>query len=253
MPRASRAVSLPSEEAHGHGAPPVSRSASTRVGRGDRAASPPRRRFFRARRRGRKKENLVDEKRREGARQVIKVVDRELPRRVLQGRAECNFDGTRWNEYRERIDGLAEDEGFMEYLTKPVGEKRKGEGREDFRETQQLAVNKLYPLAFIRLLEAQARFNGEGEDDDPADEAHRYDDLDGDEEARVFRTASSGIYDMGRFRTVGGQRNGDAGRGSDDLVRLLESRPKNHGRRVDRTVFLGRMSRQSRVASVPVC
>lgn len=231
----------------------MSRSASTRVGRGDRAASPPRRRFFRARRRGRKKEALVEEKKKEGARQVITVVDRQLPRRVLHGRGNVNFDGTKWSEYRDKIDGLAEDHTFMEYLTKPVSERRKADGREDLQETQQLAVNKLYPLAFIRLLEAQARFSGEGEDDDPADEAHRYDDLDGDEEARVIRTASSGIYDMGRFRTVGGQRNREGGRISDDLVRLLEARPRNHGRRVDRTVFLARMNRQSRVVSVPVC
>lgn len=192
-------------------------------------------------------------------RSKITVVDRQLPRSVM-GRMSVGFDGAEWDEYRGKIDRLAQDESFMTYLTEPV-ERRD----EDDTETARMAVNRLYPLAFIRLLEAHARYaNDRHEVVNPEDELHRYDDLDGEDEDRIVRTASSGMYDMGRFRTVGSVGNtrrgapldAHRGRRSVDMVRLIEhptDRGRAEGRRMQYPTFRSRMSRESRVASVPVC
>lgn len=126
---------------------------------------------------------------------------------MLQGTS--SYEKSAWNDYRDHIDELAEDSKFMDYLTAPV-QRRPPLGRSEAGapkvETQNLAVNKLYPLAFIRLLEAHAKCAAESsEPSDPGDEEHRYDDVERDDEARVERTCSNGMYDMGRFRTVGGR------------------------------------------------
>ena len=138
------------------------------------------------------------------SRTIYTVVDRRIPRDVLEGDAE--FDENLWKEYRDKIDQLAEDSQFMDYLTASVGKRlplglqSKERRRKD---PEQLAANKLYPLAFIRLLEAHARYSAEkSEPDNPEEEQHRYDDLDGEEHEPVERTFSNGMFDSTRFRTV---------------------------------------------------
>lgn len=126
-----------------------------------------------------------------------------MPRHVLKPHAQ--YEQSSWNDYRSRIDRLAEDERFMDYLTQPLQNRHppKVPGMNAANDPHQLAVNKLYPLAFIKLLEAQAKMSADATDtSDPQEEQHRYDDVDGDDEDRVERTTSKGLHDMKRFRTV---------------------------------------------------
>lgn len=93
----------------------------------------------------------------------------------------------------------------MDYLTEPVQHHHppKMPRMHAASDPKQLAVNKLYPLAFIKLLEAQAKMNADtAHANDPHEEEHRYDDIDGDDEARIERTTSKALHDMHRFRTV---------------------------------------------------
>ncbi|CAN8075475.1 unnamed protein product [Agarophyton chilense] len=136
-------------------------------------------------------------------RAVYKVVDTHIPRRVLKPQA--HYEKSSWNAYRSRIDQLAENEQFMNYLTAPVQRHPSANvpTQDAANNPHQLAVNKLYPLAFIKLLEAQAKMAAEADSPcDPSEEQHRYDDIDGDDEARIERTASTGLRDMKRFRTI---------------------------------------------------
>lgn len=247
---------MPSDDAVAPG-PHLARAASSRAEYHDRATSPPRRRF--RMRRQRRKARDEQGKAAVVGRSRITVVDRQLPRQVLTGR-EAGFDRDEWAEYRGKINQLAEDEGFMQYLTAPVKEKGAlEEDRDREADPQQLAMNKLYPLAFIRLLEAHARYANQSEVVDPEEEAHRYDDLDGEDEDRVLRTASSGLHDMGRFRTVGSVRGGYRGTGTKRLppgqrVGLIEDRPVRspEGRSGPFSNFRRNMSRENRTASVSV-
>lgn len=254
-PPAPRAVSLPSADPSPPSPERVARAASTRAA--DRPASPPGRRRFLRRpfRRQREPASLSrktypKEDRRQ--RTVYTVVDRDLPRGVLQGHA--TYDESSWNEYRQRIDRLAEDERFMEYLTAPV--QPRSRAPQEPEDPGQLAVNKLYPLAFIRLLEAHAKCASESSEPcDPAEELHRYDDPPREDEDRLERTQSSGLYDMGRFRTVGGGDKAHQRRSVE--VQLVQDRPGSGRDRVDRrrpyhASFLSKIGRENR-SIVPVC
>lgn len=102
---------------------------------------------------------------------VYNALEKTMPSYVLQGNA--TFEPTKWNEYRKRIDQLADDTRFMHYLTAPVTKSPKKNRRKKNAtpakcpkvapHPPQLAVNKLYPLAFIRLLEAHAKHAAETE------------------------------------------------------------------------------------------
>ena len=150
----------------------------------------------------------------------------------------------------------------MNYLTEPMqnraNQRSKMSESSKHVDAEQLAVNKLFPLAFIRLLEAQAKFAATSEPCDPADEKHRYDDVDDREEddALVQRTHSNGIYDINRFRTVGGEtwrtkhRTNERQKAT-QLVSLIENKPTYH-HPTPRYNFSSRMSRGSQFASVPV-
>lgn len=136
-------------------------------------------------------------------RTVYTVVDRQFPRHVLK--PDAHYEQSSWDEYRSRIDKLAADENFMQYLTAPVHLKPLAIASTNNARVQahQLAANKLYPLAFIKLLEAHAKMAADSsEASDPAEEKHRYDDLDRNDEACIERMASTSLYDMNRFRTV---------------------------------------------------
>lgn len=107
---------------------------------------------------------------------LYSALERTMPAHVLQG--DATFHPNAWNDYRQRIDQLAHDDRFMHYLTAPVS-RRSGagasvgmggsasstmsslkpskSGKNLHPHPPQLAVNKLYPLAFIRLLEAHAK------------------------------------------------------------------------------------------------
>lgn len=292
---APRAVSLPTEDQDEP--PPVARTASTRAHRRDRAADPPTRKRFHMPRGWRRggasaakdvkdtfKDPLKDPLRarrgpglgiveeeeeeqipitRKGrtGRTVHTVVDREMPRGVLE--QEASFAGTSWVGYQDRIDLLAEDVDFMSYLTAPVRQR----GQEEEQVGESIAVNKLYPLAFIRLLEMHAKCDSEkAEPVNPDDELHRYDDPDREqEEDMLVRTQSSGVYDMGRFRTVvSGEGRGGVGAGqrhSLDFPHMGEQPAfprrqrgpgKEERRRSYQPGFLSRLGRESR-SIVPVC
>lgn len=102
---------------------------------------------------------------------VYNALEKTMPSYVLQGNA--TFEPSKWNDYRKRIDQLADDTRFMHYLTAPVNKKSpKKNGKKSISQSKahkvaphppQLAVNKLYPLAFIRLLEAHAKHAAETE------------------------------------------------------------------------------------------
>lgn len=187
------------------------------------------------------------------------VIDRTMPSHVVQG--DAHFATNTWNQYNHHIDQLAEDPQFMHYLTQPLQQRspRIIEPKAH-AEAQQLAVNKLYPLAFIRLLEAHAKGAAESAQPcDPADELHRYDDVDDRDVDRVVRTHSNGLYHIGRFRTVGGERWSGTYRKSTyresaqgtaaHLTRLIQAAPSRQP--AARYSFAG-MSRGNQFASVPV-
>lgn len=254
--RAPRAVSMPSDDAVAPG-PRIARAASSRAEYNDRAASPPRRRFRMRRQKRRPRDDHHAKFPFVTPKSKITVVDRQLPRAAVSGR-EAAFDHEQWAEYRGKINQLAEDDRFMQYLTAPVRENGVLDDEESHPHPQQLAMNKLYPLAFIRLLEAHARYANQSEVVDPEEEAHRYDDLDGDDEDRVLRTASSGRYDMRRFRTVGpdasGYRRNAAGATSANLARLIEDRADRSVRDTSGLFsnFTRSVPRDNRTSFVPV-
>lgn len=115
------------------------------------------------------------------------IFGRAVPPHILQGSA--TFQPNAWNDYRERIDLLAHDDRFMHFLTAPVSDRvsamksstvplssmsssssssasakcRQKLSKMSNPHPPQLAVNKLYPLAFIRLLEAHAKHAADSE------------------------------------------------------------------------------------------
>ncbi|KAI0557950.1 hypothetical protein FGB62_248g012 [Gracilaria domingensis] len=191
-------------------------------------------------------------------RAVYKVVDPHIPRRVLKPQA--HYEKSSWNAYRSRIDQLADDEQFMDYLTAPVQRHPpvNVSANDAAANPQQLAVNKLYPLAFIKLLEAQAKMAAEeAAPCDPSEESHRYDDIDGDDEARIERTTSTGLRDMKRFRTISSESRRNlysapaTFSGSLDHVRLLKFCSES-GSESSHSSFFSRLTQENHVSSPSV-
>lgn len=197
------------------------------------------------------------------ARTVYTVVDRNIPRHVLKG--DAKFEDSTWNEYRDHIDELSEDPRFMDYLTAPV-QRRPAvptPAVDAHADSERIAVNKLYPLAFIRLLEAHAKYTAESyEPYNPEEEEHRYDDVDREDEGRVVRTTSTGVYDMGRFRAVGGSTPVSNASTPEGMMNRRDSPPAFGGLAPksqtssdmpQQPSFFQRISHERPSAIVPVC
>lgn len=173
------------------------------------------------------------------------------------------------------MDELGRDETFMQYLTAPVHSPGMNLAHTDLSSgsattPHQLAVNKLYPLAFIRLLEAQARFAAQTEladrETEAADEKHRYDDP-VDDDMPAMRGRSGAAFDMrSRFRSVGGNciENGTQvtpkevkSRAPENMMRLIRNRRGNanetEGRGDTNHLFQPIDGDCRNMAFVPVC
>lgn len=176
----------------------------------------------------------------------LSALNNGVPAYVLQG--DATFEPTAWNDYRQRMDQLSHDDRFMHYLTAPVMRRCKssqsGRSGKSVPQHPQLAVNKLYPLAFIRLLEAHAKHSAECDEQSRHNEHARFGYGEPFDQAFCEQPVVHGTFLNGRLgsrdlscrrRSCDPHGNGTSGfgmtnrsRSSGESVRLINGKSKLH-------------------------